>query len=303
MEPGKALLRVVAVAGVLTACLATAQQVVIHEPWLNWDFFNLTGQDAYDFDVIVDAPAFAPTETVSPPGWSLTASQVDYGSDGDLDTLLHWSGLNPVAPNSLAHFGLFMAGSGPILDAYWTDAVGAQIGASLPITYELTRVTYPGEPELPWLGMRLDFPEAYYDGLPAGALVGWTGIRTFADIPADLLGLADLNEVLSLNGLLPFETEPRIGDPDGPVILPSEVYWVESFFDVFVDIPQYTSPDYESLLFAQILVDPDGAGPISPVLVGQFWNLNSQSPEPATGLLLACAGLALALRRRPRAWC
>ena len=60
------------------------------------------------------------------------------------------------------------------------------------------------------------------------------------------------------------------------------------------DIGEFVSPDYESLLIADVFV----AGRESPI--GRFWNLNPQTPEPSTLSLLALGGLAMIRRRRSR---
>jgi hypothetical protein len=135
--------------------------------------------------------------------------------------------------------------------------------------------------------------------------LGWTGIRTFMNLPAALLGLPDINGDLDLASLAGYETTPQVGDSGGAVIDPLQVYYwdfpAESFFDVFVGSTPFTGPQYESLLYAQLVYDEDGAsGQGEPIPVGEFWNLNPQSPEPSTAvcLLLASAGLAMRRRRR-----
>jgi len=60
-------------------------------------------------------------------------------------------------------------------------------------------------------------------------------------------------------------------------------------------IPENVSPDFESLLIADVVVlDPDG----NQTSVGRFWNLNPQSPEPGTVTLLAVGACVAMLRRR-----
>ncbi|HUU60650.1 MAG TPA: PEP-CTERM sorting domain-containing protein, partial [Phycisphaerae bacterium] len=115
-------------------------------------------------------------------------------------------------------------------------------------------------------------------------------VRTFSDIPADLLNLQDINESLDTSALLPFEAAAY--SEIGP--LP---WSIDSFFDVFVKltIPENVSPDFESLLIADVVVlDPDG----NQTSVGRFWNLNPQSPEPGTVTLLAVGACVAMLRRR-----
>lgn len=318
--------RGLAALAVLWMVPAGAQQVVTHDPWLNWDFRNLNLLPAYDFDIIVDANNFAlptPGNMVSPPGWSLTVQHTTLGGGDSDNTLLHWSGLTPINAGDWAHFGAYMGGSGPILDAYWTDAEGDKLGLSLPITYEQTWVYYPADEGPAWLGMELSWPDSFFDVVtdwegvledwyPGGpwtnAQFGLTGIRTFAQIPAETLDLSQLNETfLGTAGLDALEAQgyertPREDGPLGLEIDPTKIYQVESFFDVFIDLePGFTpSPEFESLLYAQVVVDLDGDGLLLPVPIGAFWNLNSQSPEPSTGLLLAAVGMALALRRTKR---
>jgi hypothetical protein len=97
-----------------------------------------------------------------------------------------------------------------------------------------------------------------------------------------------------------------MGGPGGPPIQRTTIYTPppDSFFDVFVALqPDFTpTPDFESLLYAQVVMDTNGDGLMDPgdVVLGNFWNLNSQSPEPSAALMLALGGVALALRRRPR---
>jgi hypothetical protein len=296
------LVRAIVSVGFLSLALAAQPLVVTHEPWLNWDFFNLTGGFVNDFDIIVDAPGFAPTETFGAPFLPMPTVQYgDFGGADHADTMLTWSGL-PIAPGTPAHIGAYMAGSGPILDAYWT-LNGGKVGQSLPITYELTRVVYD-DPDNPWLTMQLSWPDSFFDVFLADhpdGQVGWTNITTFAEIPADALGLPDLNSELDLAG------DPRLlgrlqnpVDINGDVILPTNTYWsddVESFFDVFITQDFTPSPDFEALLYASIVVDYEGDG-LPDQTIGQFWNLNRQSPEPSTALLLALGGLSCLLRRR-----
>jgi len=123
-----------------------------------------------------------------------------------------------------------------------------------------------------------------------GQEVRLSNIRTYFNIPANRLGLDDLNADLD---------EVTLDDYKGmqyPGLSAPLPYNIDSFFDVFVEEtpPEFSSPDFESLLVADVVVR-NLAG--QDTIVGTFWNLNPQSPEPATLALLAIGGLA-ALRRR-----
>ncbi|HUX02123.1 MAG TPA: PEP-CTERM sorting domain-containing protein, partial [Phycisphaerae bacterium] len=63
--------------------------------------------------------------------------------------------------------------------------------------------------------------------------------------------------------------------------------------DVFLAeiLPEFASPQYEALLYAQV-INPDKS------VIGEFWNLNPQSPEPATLALLGLGAVATLIRRR-----
>jgi hypothetical protein len=106
------------------------------------------------------------------------------------------------------------------------------------------------------------------------------------DMPASLLGLDDITSALDERALAQYATNP---DPR-ELILP-----VDSFFDVFVGLTVNSSPDFESLLVADVVqIDPTGASRV----IGQFWNINPQCPEPTwmAGLILATGGI-MARRR------
>jgi hypothetical protein len=275
---------------------AQAQQAVVHDAWLNWDIFNPTGQDVNDFEIVVDTPNYNPLEVL----WDPTGQAPDLFPNfttipsGD-DTILSWSGLT-VTPGLFAHVGAWMQGSGVIKDAYWT-LNGEQVGPSIPIIYEVTRITPPatdprGDPEE--LTMRLALPTAFQ-----GEDVFLNNMVTFANIPADLLALEDLNRDLDTtpDGLLAeFNTQPLFGNSIGQPIGPSEPIPPDSFFDVFVDIPPpgQLGPEWESLLFTEVAQgDPSQNPPIV-----RFWNLNPQSPEPSTLSIVLLAGIALSCRRK-----
>jgi hypothetical protein len=67
---------------------------------------------------------------------------------------------------------------------------------------------------------------------------------------------------------------------------------VESFFDVYLDPipPEEASPEYEALLHAKVINQGQ--------VVGEFWNLNPQSPEPGTLVLLSLGAVAMLRKRR-----
>ena len=286
---------------VLASTVAAAQPIdIFHDPWLNWDFVNRTGLSANDFHIIVGADGWTPPEVFTGIFPGFTVYHGDNNGDGIPDTMLAWSGAD-VPPMGVAHMGAYMLGSGRVLDAYWT-LDGAKVGPSVAITYELTRI-YDPDPTIPDNGeihMMLQMSPGYYgDPGNAGTVVGWNNIRTFANIPSDMLGLSDLNEGLDLNLLLPFRVTAREGGPAGEIIT-GPVWWEqpppESFFDVYFDIQVPDSmlgPQFESLLVADII---NGQGEV----IGQFWNLNPQCPEPGTYALIAAGAGVLLLRFRRR---
>ena len=278
----------------------TEPTVVWHDPWLNWDFINMTGVAVNDLEIVVDNPNFNPNPLdltqVNMGPWTKFAIDhtQDYDHNGDLDTIMTWSGTPQLPvwiPNGgIAHGGLYMKGSGMVLDAYWT-LNGVQQGLSTAITYERTRVV--SDPEI---YMELSIAPGWYED-HSGGEVGWTHIRTFVNIPADLLNLEDLNRDLDLNSLAAYEVFPK--RPDGTIINYGDTILgvPDSFFDVFLaQIPQEKAgPGYEALLHAEVVAS---ASP--PVVIGEFWNLNPQSPEPATLALLGLGAVVTLIRRRKK---
>lgn len=278
--------RTAGLAGLLLAAAPLAAQTsIFHDPFLNWDFFNYTNQVANDFEIVVAADDWTPpgvyTGGLGFPQFSRMSG--DFSPDPGMETLLRWSGRD-IAPGTIAHVGAAMMGSGRILDAYWTRD-GVKIGPSIGITYELTRVTRPATGGPASISMILNTSPAFISDNP-GAQLQLMNIRTFADIPADRLGLDDLTRDLDLNSLDGFETQP--GARVAPLV-------ADSFFDVFVDLTVNDNPGFEALLVADVVLIPAGG---QPGVIGRFWNLNPQSPEPSGALLFGGVLSLLAARRR-----
>ena len=199
---------------VTSASLATAPVSLFHDPYLNWDFVNGTGITVDDLEIVVDDPTFSPNLADPNEVWSdlftgVTTFNTDHDSDGDQDTVVRFfNGVVP--PGLLAHGGLFMAGSGNILDAYWTLG-GTKVGASLPVTYELTEIRMNGINEV---HMQLQLGDMFFDDLGnAGLVAGWTNIRTFVSIPATDLDLPDINRLLDESLFAGFQVQPFLGQP------------------------------------------------------------------------------------------
>jgi hypothetical protein len=274
---------------VLVIVSATAKgqsQSIFHDPWLNWDFINLTGQVANDFEIIVESGTFSPNQVLlGMPFPAFGVTHADYDGDGNNETLMTWSGAN-VAANQIAHIGAYIQGSGKILGAQWT-LNGQPIGLPLAISYELTEIRPTNSAEI---HMQLKMPQSFFDSHPEEQ-AGWVGIRTFRNIPASLLDLGDLNRSLDLTTLAAYEVTPKDGVTHLPITGPI-LMSTDSFFDVYLDTVsgEFLGPQYESLLYAEVL---NAGAPI-----GMFWNLNPQSPEPGSLLMLAFGGLILMRRKR-----
>jgi len=280
------LLALLMVSGMVAPAYGQPIFVIDHEPWLNWDFVPPAG--ANDLHIVVENPNFTldpadPNQLFVDPGW-----QFDGITQNVDNAILSWSAVNPGA---IVHAGANMTGAGRIVDAYWTQN-GVEIpGAKIPIIWELTRIQVPDTQSPPEIWMRLQTSEAFIMGNP-DLEVRLLNVRTFSDIPADMLNLPDINESLDMNRLLPYEA---MAYPE--ITLPSQPWDIDSFFDVFVEltIPENVSPDFESLLIADVVVVDLSGNQTS---VGRFWNLNPQSPEPGTVALLAIGACVTLFRRR-----
>ena len=177
--------------------------IVWHDPYLNWHLTNWTGNNLVnDLDVWVDDP----NGKFNPPAAALwadvfqtitvTLGAGDHDLDGDLDSLVTYSnpiGGMPVIHGQTAHGGIYMKESGRVIDAYWTVG-GIKVGNSIPVTYEKTEIR--ADPEV---HMHLQINPGYFED--GGTEAGWKEIRTFVNLPANLLGLADLNPDLDLSAL------------------------------------------------------------------------------------------------------
>jgi len=272
-----------------------ATTVIEHDAWLNADFLNFTGVVVNDVEIFVESATFNPPQTFMAPFNNVTVTHGEYSAlHAGNETCVSFSGVN-IQPNQIAHIGMLMKDSGRVLSAYWTNN-GVQVGNSLAMSYEITEVRTGSDPAIHF---KLWMPPQYYADREEGAEAGWTNIRTFRNIPASLLDLADLTRDLDLTTLADYEVQPYVGEEGYPgqttdTILTTEEFMLsdpDSFLDVFVDVvpPEYSNPNYESLLVA--------AARNQGQVIGQFWNLNPQSPEPATLFLLATGGLLLRRRR------
>ncbi|HUU34867.1 MAG TPA: hypothetical protein VMW48_12450, partial [Vicinamibacterales bacterium] len=148
----------------LVSAAAVAQQsvIVLHDPWLNWDFINNTGQMANDFHLIVESPGWMPLEVFYSVYPMFNVVHGDNNGDGIPDTMLTWADA-AIMPGMATHIGAYMLGSGRVLDAYWT-LDGVKLESSLPITYELTEILDP-DPAVPndsEIHMLLQFAPGYY---------------------------------------------------------------------------------------------------------------------------------------------
>jgi hypothetical protein len=290
----------------------------IHDPWLNWDVYNYTAGAADDFHIIVDTPNWVPTDVyLDATGLTGFPNYTTVPANGGQDTGVQWSGTS-IPQGNLAHIGIYMEGSGPIVDAFWTSGgtpapwydpnTGSLLFSSLPITYERTFVEIPQDPltDDPEVWMQLSMPSELAVELEGNedAVVGWGNVQGFRDIPTGILSLELLNSDLDLATLLPYDvTDELLERNSGDLISSEPIWWYEpeSFFDVSFGTPEFTGDEFQSLLYAEAVIDLDGPGVGDPgIPIGGFWNLNNQSPEPGTALLLAVAGLVLISRRRRR---
>jgi hypothetical protein len=295
----------------LATSLCAAQQLpsIFHDPKLNWDFINKTGDNPTDFDVIVENGNYNPNgndpaEVFKGIWQNFAVAHADYDGDGLNETKLTWSNpIHQIQADEIVHMGLGMKGSGMVVQGYWTkngQPIPVVPGGPtyLPISYELTEIRPANSGEI---HMQLKMPKSYFDERPSEQ-AGWEGIRVFRNIPADRLDLSDLTRSLNLTTdprLAGLEVTPMYGQPGipgstgdpitGPVMMN-----IDSFFDVYLDTvgEEYLNPGYESLLYGLVLNQGEP--------VGAFWNLNVQCPEPGTMLLLA-AGAGLTVLRRRRA--
>jgi hypothetical protein len=257
-----------------------------HDPWLNWDFFNLTGQDAFDLDIVVDSPTFVP-----PQWWADAFPNIQiFNNQPAGDTTIRFFG-GVVPPGAPAHGGVYMAGSGIVRDAYWTDAAGQKLGLSLPIIYEQTRIDLiPDVPGTAAVWMELQVAPGFFADNP-DMMVGMTDVQTFMNIPSDMLGLEDLNRDLDLAELAPYMAQ-------APFDIPLGMLNDDEVFEVFLGTTRQLGGKWESLLTGNVWFGPGDSVP--PTQGGIFWNLNPQSPEPVTlvGLGIGAVGLVRYLRRR-----
>jgi len=294
------------IAAVLGVCSPIAQ-AVYYMRGSAWSFaWKLPQQNANDLDIWVESPTYSADPF--PSGWwsdtfdTLAVTHGDHDGDGDADTLLHYTdstGTVTISDGETSLVGFNMIGADEILDAYWTwDA--SKVGLSEPITYEETEFLAGTE-----LHAKMSFAPGFFNDHPNDQ-AGWTNIRAFVNVPEAELALANLNSNLDLNALSAYEVQPRADGPAGPLILSTDVIWrtdAASPLDVFMaDLPLFqASPDFEALLVADVLIQgiPSGQDPAEPpTVVGGFWNLNTQIPEPTTMGLLALGGVALLRRRK-----
>lgn len=269
------------------AALGQTAPPLFHDPWLNWDFINFTGQPVNDFEIVVETPNWSPgigyTGSLGFPQFTTTTGDYVPSNPGE-ETRMSWSG-RTFEPGAIAHVGAYMNGSGRILDAYWTFN-GVKVGPSIGIVYELTRVTPLQSGQGGIIDMVLQTSPAFVADNP-GAMLQLQNIRTFMDLPATLLDLDDLTRDLELATLQSFETTP--GSPVADLT-------ADSFFDVFVGQTVNNNPGFEALLVADVVTTVPGT---PSQVIGRFWNLNPQSPEPATlGLVMMLAGTGLTRPRR-----
>jgi hypothetical protein len=288
-------LAVVAAMALCSMASAVEPLVVEHSANLNWDVKNTTQQTVNDFEIVVETPNWQPPHlylgSLGFPKAEVTTGDFVPGHPG-LETKVRFYG-RTFNPDEVAHVGAFLEGSGRVIDAYFTytngQGVSAKVGPSIPIVYEMTRVTRSTSPNGPRLDMRLWGVDEFFAQNP-GYSLKMTGIRIFADIPSTMLTLEDLTTNLDLSTLSGYE-RTQANPP------PTELVFTGAaqFYDVFVASSFIAGPDYSSLLTSNLyLVDPNRVV----VPVGQFWNLNVQCPEPAGVVPMALAGLVVTRSRR-----
>lgn len=302
----------------------------VHEPLLNWDFVvPTTPTGVNNLEIVVDSPNFNPDPLAGDViGVSATNPTFHYAGSRPCDhdgnpltpdvTILTWDNTAPGAaltPGSLIHAGLNMGEAGRILDAYWTwtwdnqGTIQTDIVKDVPVIDEETWTwrnggpppegTPPpdpigGQPRPPGtLEMRLG-TDAGFSAENEGKRIFLDNIRTYYNIPEDVLDLEDLNADLDEGALLGIPGV-MLGSVGGD-------FNVDSFFDVFFRVeegvpPQFLNPDFEALLVAEVWVQE---GTSEPEQIGTFWNLNEQCPEPATLALMGLGAAGMLLRRKRR---
>lgn len=281
-----------AIALAASPAIASIPEVVLHPANINWDLFNTTNQPINDFELVFEQPNWNPLDVyvglLGFPSYTLTTGDFVPGNPG-LETKLRFQG-RTFQPNSLVHVGAHTGGAGRLLDAYFTftdaNGVSRKVGNSVATPWEITRVVRP-VPGMPRLEMRFQAPDGFLLDEP-GSTLRLENFRSFVDVPASRLALADLNPSLDLASLIAYERTAITPIP------PVELNVVSSFFDVFVTSDFIVGPEHEAMLTADVVrVLSTGQS----VPVGQVWTLNYQCPEPSAMFPLVAA-VPLLRRRR-----